>query len=146
MNVLPGETITFEDVMTQTAITYPMVTLNEMTGERIKLILEDVADNIFNQDPYYQQGGDMVRVGGLSYTIDPLQKIGNRISEMTLRGKPIVPNKNYKVAGWANINEITEGMPIWDLVAGYLRDKKTVNLATINMPVIKNVANNPGIA
>jgi len=146
MNVLPGEAITYEDVMTQTAITYPMVTLNELSGERIKLILEDVADNIFNNDPYYQQGGDMVRVGGLQYTIDPLRKIGNRISDMKLRGKPIAANKHYRVAGWASINEIVEGMPIWDLVAGYLRDRKTVSVEKINMPIIRNVKNNPSIA
>jgi len=146
MNVLPGEAITYEDVMTQTAITYPMVTLNELSGERIKLILEDVADNIFNNDPYYQQGGDMVRVGGLQYSIDPARKIGDRIGDMTLRGKPVAANKHYKVAGWASINEITEGMPIWDLVSGYLRDRKTVNIESINMPLIRNIINNPGIA
>jgi len=139
MNVLPGEAITFEDVMKQTAITYPMVTLNEMSGERIKLVLEDVADNIFNTDPYYQQGGDMVRVGGLHYTIHPQRSIGHRISDMTLNGKPLDANKSYKVAGWANINEIVEGMPIWDLVAGYLRDRKTISVNSINTPVIRNV-------
>jgi len=139
MNVLPGEAITFEDVMTQTAITYPMVTLRQLSGERIKLILEDIADNIFNIDPYYQQGGDMVRVGGLQYAINPSRNIGHRISEMTLKGKPIAAAKLYKVAGWASINELVEGMPIWDLVAAYLRDKKTVSVRSINSPVIRNV-------
>jgi sulfur-oxidizing protein SoxB len=88
----------------------------------------------------------MIRVGGLQYSIDPLRAIGHRISDMTLRGKPVAANKLYKVAGWASINEIVEGMPIWDLVAGYLRDKKNVSVNSINLPEIRNIGKNPGIA
>ena len=101
--LLPGQAITLEHLMDQTAITYPYVTVNELTGETIKTILEDVADNLFNPDPYYQQGGDMVRVGGLRYAIDPRATIGGRISRMTLGGKPIDATKRYKVAGWAPV-------------------------------------------
>jgi len=138
MSVLPGTAITYEDVMNQTAITYPVADVNYITGERIKLILEDVADNIFNPDPYYQQGGDMVRVGGLQYSINPTAKIGERISEMTLRGQPLQANKKYKVAGWAVVSEYLEGIPIWDVVANYLRDKKVVSIKNINTPKLKN--------
>jgi len=144
---LPGETITFEDVMTQTAITYPTVTRNELTGERIKLVLEDVADNLFNKDPYYQQGGDMVRVGGLKYTLDPNQEMGHRISHMELNGKPIDAKKKYSVAGWASVQpEVKENIAIWDLVAEYLRDKRTINVKELNQPQLINVKNNPGFA
>jgi len=145
MNVLPGESITYEDVMTHTAITYPIVTLNKISGERIKLILEDIADNIFNSDPYYQQGGDMIRVGGLQYSIDPTRKIGDRVSDMKLRGKSLSATKLYKVAGWASNNELSEGMPIWDLVSSYLRDHKNISIKSINMPILRNVENNPGV-
>jgi sulfur-oxidizing protein SoxB len=103
--LLPGQAITFEHLMDQTAITYPFVTVNELTGETIKTILEDVADNLFNPDPYYQQGGDMVRVGGLSYAIDPQAKMGSRITGMALGGKPLDAAKKYKVAGWAPVSE-----------------------------------------
>ncbi|HSH30590.1 MAG TPA: 5'-nucleotidase C-terminal domain-containing protein, partial [Thiohalobacter sp.] len=145
-SLLPGQSITFEDLMTQTALTYPSTTLNNMTGERIKVILEDVADNIFNKDPYYQQGGDMVRVGGLKYSIDPSATIGNRIADMELNGKPIDPDKEYMVAGWANVNEKLDTRPIWDVVASYLRNKKTVSVTEVNTPKLKNVAGNPGLA
>lgn len=143
--LLPGDPITFEHVMDQTSITYPATTLNEMTGERIKEILEDVADNLFNADPYYQQGGDMVRVGGLKFTIDPTEKISKRISNMELKGKPIIANKKYKVAGWASVQESVKGEPIWDVVANYLRHKKTVQIKNLNVPVIKGLKNNPGV-
>ena len=143
--LLPGDAITFEHVMDQTAITYPATTLNEMTGERIKEILEDVADNLFNVDPYYQQGGDMVRVGGLKFTIDPAEKISKRISNMELKGKPIIASKKYKVAGWASVQESVKGEPIWDVVANYLRHKKTVQIKEVNVPVIKGFKNNPGV-
>jgi len=143
---LPGETITFEDLMTQTAITYPAATLNHMTGEQIKLILEDVADNLFNKDPYYQQGGDMVRVGGLNFSIDPTKDIGSRIDDMTLNGKTISASKKYTVAGWASVQEQPEdAKPIWDVVAEYLRDKKTINIKSLNEPLIKNLGVNPGL-
>lgn len=146
MNVLPGQAITFEDVMTQTAITYPQVTVNHFTGERIKEILEDVADNIFNADPYYQQGGDMVRVGGLQYAITPEEKMGQRISAMTLHGKPLMANKKYKVAGWASTAENLSGTPIWDQVAGYLRHHREVSITDLNVPKIYGQTNNKGMS
>ncbi len=143
--LLPGQTITMDDVMNQTAITYPGTTLNEMSGETIKTVLEDVADNLFNTDPYYQQGGDMVRVGGLNYTIDPNQSMGNRISNMTLNDKPLDAGKIYKVAGWASVQESSEqGEPIWELVSRYLKDKKVVGDIQLNTPQIKGIDNNQG--
>ncbi|RMG59397.1 MAG: thiosulfohydrolase SoxB [Gammaproteobacteria bacterium] len=148
VSVLPGEAITVDHVMTQTAITYPNVTLNSMTGEAIKNILEDVADNLFNKDPYYQQGGDMVRVGGLKYAIDPNKDFGNRISDMTLNGKPIEASKKYAVAGWASVQETPmgdSGRPVWDVVMEYLRDRKTIKVNDLNIPKLKNVKDNPGI-
>jgi len=144
--LLPGQTITFEDLMTQTAITYPTVTVNEFTGEFLKTILEDVADNLFNKDPYYQQGGDMVRVGGLRYALDPTQDIGSRVTAMELDGKPIDPKKTYKVTGWASVAQPLDGTPVWDAVAGYLRDRKTVRVDEVNTPKLVNVDNNPGLA
>jgi S-sulfosulfanyl-L-cysteine sulfohydrolase len=146
VSVLPGEPITFDHVMTQTAITYPTVTLNEASGKDIKLILEDVADNLFNTDPYYQQGGDMVRVGGLKYSIDPTKTIGNRITDMELKGKPIDASKKYKVAGWASVAEPREGRPIWDVVADHIRKQDTVKVNEINIPKIKGFKTNPGLA
>lgn len=130
-SVLPGQPITWEDVYNMTAITYPNCYRIDMTGENLKLVLEDVADNLFNIDPYYQQGGDMVRVGGLGYTIDINKTIGNRISDMTLlkTGEPIDPAKNYKVAGWASVNEGTQGPPIWDVVGKYIKRKGVIDLA-----------------
>jgi sulfur-oxidizing protein SoxB len=145
-SVLPGEAITLEDVMTQTAITYPITTLSNMSGARIKEILEDVADNLFNKDPYYQQGGDMVRVGGLKYAIDPGADIGKRISDMQLDGKPLDPDKEYTVAGWASVQEQPEGVPIWDVVTEYLRAKKTISHIELNEPKLINVGDNPGLA
>ena len=132
--------------MDQTAITYPYVTLNEFSGEQIKTILEDVCDNLFNPDPYYQQGGDMVRVGGMTYACDPLAKMGGRISDMRLGGKLIEADKKYKVAGWAPVAEGTKGEPIWDLVANYLRAKKVIKPVKLNLPKIKGMEQNPGIA
>ena len=146
--ILPGEAIAMEHVLDQTAITYPYVTLTEMTGAQIKDILEDVCDNLFNPDPYYQQGGDMVRVGGLQYTCDPTAKAGQRISNMMLRGQLIDPAKTYKVAGWAPVSEEAKdaGEPIWELVARYLRDVKTLKPVQLNMPKLKGADGNPGIA
>ncbi|HRK77610.1 MAG TPA: thiosulfohydrolase SoxB [Thiobacillus sp.] len=145
--LLPGDAITMERLMDQTAITYPQTTLTEMTGETIKNIMEDVADNLFNTDPYYQQGGDMVRVGGIEYTINPTRKIGQRISNMTLKGKPVDANTVYKVAGWAPVGEGAEGEPVWDVVAAYLRDKKVIKGLKLNEPRIIGVGkSNPGIA
>lgn len=145
-SLLPGDTITMEHLMDQTAITYATTTLNEMTGEQIKETLEGIADNLFNPDPYLQMGGDMVRIGGLKYTIDPTQEIGNRLSDLQLKGKPLDPNKKYKVAGWASVAQPLEGTPIWDVVAEYLRSKKTIKITELNMPKVKGLANNPGLA
>ena len=145
-SLLPGQAITMEHLMDQTAITYPSTTLNEFSGEMIKTILEDVADNLFNPDPYYQQGGDMVRVGGLAYTCDPNGKMGGRIGSMTLKGKPIDANKKYKVAGWAPVAEGASGEPIWDLMATYLRGKKTIQPKKLNLPNLIGVKGNAGIA
>ena len=145
-SLLPGDTITMEHVMDQTAITYATATLSERSGEQIKAILEDIADNLFNKDPYYQQGGDMVRVGGLKYSIDPTQDIGKRITDMEINDMAVKPNKTYLVAGWASIEPQTGGIPIWDIVADYLRHKKTVKITKPNLPKIKGVGNNPGLA
>ncbi|HEY8709531.1 MAG TPA: thiosulfohydrolase SoxB [Burkholderiaceae bacterium] len=144
--LLPGQKITRELMMDQLAITYPSTTLTEMSGETIKTILEDVCDNLFNPDPYYQQGGDMVRVGGLEYTCTPGEKAGSRISAMRLKGKPIEAGKTYKVAGWAPVAEGTKGEPIWDVVETYLRDRKVVKSPTLNQPRLVGVDRNPGMA
>jgi len=145
--ILPGQPITMENVLDQTCITYPQTYAREMSGGDIKLILEDVADNLFNDDPYYQQGGDMVRVGGLNYVMDPQANVGQRITDMTLdNGKPIESAKVYKVAGWATVGSESPGAPIWDVVAEYLRDRKTVRVDRLNTPKLVNVAGNPGIA
>jgi sulfur-oxidizing protein SoxB len=144
--ILPGEAITLEHVMDQTAVTYPYSTVTDMTGEAIKNILEDVCDNLFNPDPYYQQGGDMVRVGGMRYRVEPAQKIGSRISGLTLNDRPIEAGKTYKVASWAPVAEGAKGEPIWDIVARYLRSKKVVRTVTPNRPALIGVAGNPGIS
>jgi sulfur-oxidizing protein SoxB len=143
--LLPGQPIRMEHVMDQTAITYPYTTLTDMTGATIKTILEDVADNLFNPDPYLQQGGDMVRVGGLSYTIDTTAAMGGRIGDMRLEGKPLEADKTYKVAGWAPVAEGAKGEPVWDVVAGYLRAQKRLAPRRLNLPVIRGVAGNPGM-
>jgi sulfur-oxidizing protein SoxB len=145
-SLLPGDTITMEHVMDQTAITYPYTTLTEMTGEMIKDIMEDVCDNLFNADPYKQQGGDMVRVGGISYTCDLRQGFGKRINNMVMKGKPLDPNKKYKVAGWAPVAEGASGEPVWDVVASYLRDKKVITPRKLNLPRLIGVEGNAGIA
>jgi sulfur-oxidizing protein SoxB len=120
--VLSGETITMEHVIDQTAITYPQCTVNDLTGAQIKAILEDVGDNLFNADPYLQQGGDMVRVGGLTFACSPGAQMGGRISDLRLAGKPIEASRAYRVAGWASVQENPVGEPIWDVIAKYLRD------------------------
>jgi S-sulfosulfanyl-L-cysteine sulfohydrolase len=145
-SLLPGDAITMENLMDQTAITYPQSTLTEMTGETIKAIMEDVCDNLFNPDPYKQQGGDMVRVGGITYTCDLRQSIGKRINNMMLNGKLLDPNKKYKVAGWAPVSEGVTGEPIWDVVASYLRDKKVITSRKLNLPKLIGVEGNAGIA
>ena len=148
-SLLPGQPILMEHLMDQTAITYPYTTVTEMTGETIRTILEDVCDNLFNPDPYYQQGGDMVRVGGLTYACDPNAKMGGRISDMTLKGRPLEASKKYKVAGWAPVSEEARqagGEPIWDLMAKYLRERKVVKPLALNLPRLKGMQGNPGIA
>ncbi|MGD9406980.1 MAG: 5'-nucleotidase C-terminal domain-containing protein, partial [Gammaproteobacteria bacterium] len=146
-SILPGQPITMERLLDQTCITYPETYVRDMSGEEIKLILEDVADNLFNPDPFYQQGGDMVRLGGMNYVCDPLADIGNRISDMTLdSGERIEAGKTYKVTGWATVGSQAPGAPVWDVVAEYLRAEKTIRIDRLNTPVLKNVAGNPGIA
>jgi sulfur-oxidizing protein SoxB len=127
-SVLPDQDITREDIYNATAITYPAAYRMTMTGARLKEVLEDVADNLFNPDPYYQQGGDMVRAGGITYTIDIGQPVGRRISELRMRrtGGLIEPDKDYVVAGWASVNEGTQGPPIWDVVGNYIASKRVV--------------------
>ena len=122
-SILPGQDITREDIWNVTSMSYGKVYRTEMTGEFIHIILEDVADNLFNPDPYYQQGGDMVRIGGMGYRIDINKPQGERITELTLlkTGVKIDPSKNYVVAGWASVNEGTEGPQVWDLVENYIR-------------------------
>jgi sulfur-oxidizing protein SoxB len=143
---LPGEAITMDDLMTQTAITYATATLNNIDGAQIKVILEDVADNLYNPDPYYQQGGDMVRVAGLTYTIDINAGHGKRIQDLLVRGKPLDAKKQYKVAGWASVQEHPAGTrPIWELVAEYLRSKKTVSVKQAYLPKVKGADGNPGL-
>jgi sulfur-oxidizing protein SoxB len=145
-SILPGEPITYERMMDQMAITYPATTLNEFTGQQIKDIMEDVCDNIFNADPYYQQGGDMVRTGNIQYSVKPNEVIGKRIGDLAIKGKPVDPNKKYKIAGWASVNEGVTGTPIWDVVATYLRDKKVIKNVKLYQPKIIGMANNPGLA
>ncbi|MEW6099177.1 MAG: thiosulfohydrolase SoxB [Pseudomonadota bacterium] len=149
--LLPGDVITRELMMDQLAITYPYATLTEMRGEMIKTVLEDVADNLFNPDPYYQQGGDMVRVGGLTYTCDPAQKMGQRISDMRLNGKPIEADKTYKVAGWAPVSEEVRNQPgikpVWEHVEAWLKAQGgRVGPRRLNTPKLVGVQGNPGIA
>ncbi|MEN8213090.1 MAG: thiosulfohydrolase SoxB [Pseudomonadota bacterium] len=144
--VLPGQKITMDNVMDQTCITYPETYRREMKGSEIKAILEDVCDNLFNADPYYQQGGDMVRVGGLDYVCDPTAGMGKRIQNMTLDdGTAIEADKGYMVSGWATVGSKSPGRPIWDVVADYLRDQKSIKINKLNTPKLVNVKGNPGI-
>ena len=144
-SLLPNSTITMEALLEQTATTYSYSTLTEMTGESIKMILEDVADNIFNADPYYQQGGDMVRVSGMTYTIEPNALIGSRISDMRIADTLIDPNKTYKVAGWASVRADASGELVWDLVARWLKNKKIVLSKDPNIPRIRGVDGSLGM-
>jgi sulfur-oxidizing protein SoxB len=146
--LLPGEVIRYEQLLDVTAITYPYVTVSALRGDTIKTILEDVADNLFNPDPYYQQGGDMVRVGGMRYTIEPAAAIGRRITRMEIDGKPIDPARTYKVAGWAPVAEEARaagGEPVWEVVARYLRAQKTIGPPRLNLPAVEGVRGDPGI-
>jgi len=146
--LLPGEAITYEQVMGQTAITYPQVIVTEMAGETIRANLEDICDNLFNPDPYYQQGGDMVRIGGMSYSCAPGAKRGARIGDMRIGERPVEPRKTYKVASWAPVAEDFRdaGEPVWDLFARYLREKKVVRPRRLNAPRLIGVKGNRGIA
>jgi S-sulfosulfanyl-L-cysteine sulfohydrolase len=148
-SLLPGAAITREHLMDQTATTYSYATLNEISGAQIKVILEDVADNLFNPDPYLQQGGDMVRVGGLAYAIDPAAAIGSRISDLRLGGQPLDADKLYKVAGWAPVAEgaRTSGLkPVWELVEPWLKAQKVVKARAVNTPRLVGTLGNPGLA
>jgi sulfur-oxidizing protein SoxB len=145
-SILPGQAVTFEHVMDWTAITYPYTTMNVITGATVKEVLEDVCDNLFNPDPYLQQGGDMVRVGGLTYTCTPGNSMGNRISDMRLGGKPLSADRKYRVAGWAPVHQRPDSEAIWDVVARYVRDRKTIAPVTLNLPKIIGMEGNPGIA
>ncbi|MCC6070999.1 thiosulfohydrolase SoxB [Massilia sp. GCM10020059] len=144
-SLLPNSAITMEHLMDQTATTYSHTTVSNLSGAMIKTIMEDVADNLFNPDPYYQQGGDMVRVGGMTYAIDPNAKMGARIQDMRLGGKPIDAAKVYKVAGWAPVAEGAQGEPVWDVVGGWLRSNKTVKARKLNAPRLIGVKGNPGL-
>lgn len=148
--LLPGDVITRELMMDQLAITYPYATVTSMSGEMIKTILEDVADNLFNPDPYYQQGGDMVRVGGLQYAIAPGEKMGSRISDMRLGGRPVEAGKTYKVAGWAPVAEEARNAgnkPVWDVVETWLKSQGgRVKPRHVNTPRLMGVGSNPGMA
>jgi sulfur-oxidizing protein SoxB len=145
-SLLPGQAITRERLMDQTAITYPQTTLNDLSGEAIKTILEDLEDYLFNPDPYYQQGGDMVRVGGLTYACDPRARIGKRISDLRLGGTPIDARRSYRVAGWAPVAEGAAGEPVWEVVERWLTARKTVTPRTLNLPRLIGMKDNPGIA
>ncbi|MFT6913623.1 MAG: sulfur-oxidizing protein SoxB, partial [Paracoccaceae bacterium] len=129
-SILPGQDITREDIFNATAMSYPAAYRTEFTGEFLHIVLEDVADNLFNPDPYYQQGGDMVRVGGMGYKIDISKPQGSRITEMTIlkTGEKVDPEKTYIVAGWASVNEDTEGPAIWDVVEAHIRKQGTVSV------------------
>lgn len=126
--ILPGGAIHAEDVYSATAITYPQCYRSTMSGARLREVMEDVADNLFNADPYYQQGGDMVRMGGLGYTLNPTQTMGNRIGGMVLlrTGAPIEASRDYAIAGWASINQGTDGPPIWQIIENYLKNHGTI--------------------
>jgi sulfur-oxidizing protein SoxB len=144
-SVLPGQPVTMEDVLTETAITYPETYLLSMTGSQIKDVLEDVCDNLFNADPYYQQGGDMVRIGGVSYACAPAESVGRRISDLKLdNGRAVEAGKSYRVAGWASVNE-QQGKPVWDVFARHLRSGKLPERRGAGV-TLKGVDDNPGIA
>ncbi|WP_430422652.1 thiosulfohydrolase SoxB [Methylibium petroleiphilum] len=148
-SLLPGDVITRELMMDQVATTYSYATVTEMTGETIKTILEDVADNLFNPDPYYQQGGDMVRVGGLAYAIAPGESMGRRIQDLRLAGRPIEADKRYRVAGWAPVAEEARSAGnkmVWDVVESWLRAKGRVTPRRLNAPRLIGVDGNAGAA
>ncbi|MFL6791510.1 MAG: thiosulfohydrolase SoxB [Bradyrhizobium sp.] len=144
LTALAGQPLTMEDLLSETAITYPETYLQSMTGSQIKDVLEDICDNLFNADPYYQQGGDMVRVGGLSYACTPAEAVGKRISELRLdNGRPLEARKRYKVAGWASVNE-QGGKAVWEVLANHLRSGKPPNRRPPGV-TLRGVEDNPGI-
>jgi S-sulfosulfanyl-L-cysteine sulfohydrolase len=146
-SLLPGQAITRELMMDQLAITYPHATVTPMRGAMIKTVLEDVADNLFNPDPYYQQGGDMVRVGGLQYAIEPAARMGQRIHDLRLDGRPLDADKTYKVAGWAPVSEEARGAglkPVWDVVEPWLQAQRVLRPRRLNTPRLIGVQGNPG--
>ena len=147
--IMPGQAITFDDLATQTAMTYPETYISELKGSLIKDILEDVADNLFHPDPFFQQGGDMVRTSGISYKIDPQAKMGERITNivMTKTGKPMEANKTYKVAGWSTVNSVSPGEPIWETTETYLRNLKHIDKSNLKIDNIDmlGVKGNPGV-
>ena len=145
-SLLAGEPIVRERLMDQCAITYPHATITQLTGAEIKSILEDIADNLFNPDPYLQQGGDMVRVGGMTYACEPSARMGSRISDMKLGNKVMEAGKTYKVAGWAPVAEGASGPPVWALVERYLKDRRTIAARAPSLPRLIGVEHNPGIA
>ena len=147
-SLLPGQAITREWLMDMTSTTYSYATVTDMTGETLKTILEDVCDNLFNPDPYYQQGGDMVRVGGMTYTCRPNEKMGQRIHDMRLNGQLIEPSKSYRVAGWAPVAEEAKRQnlkPVWDVVEQWLKARGgRVSPRKANVPALEGVLPNPG--
>jgi sulfur-oxidizing protein SoxB len=148
-SLLPGEAITRELLMDQVATTYSFATVTDMTGEMIKTVLEDVCDNLFNPDPYYQQGGDMVRVGGLTYACEPGAAMGRRIQDMRLNGQPIEAGKTYKVAGWAPVSEEAAkagNKQVWEVIEPWLKAKGRIAPRQPNLPRLIGVQGNPGIA
>jgi len=144
--VLPGDTIRMEHLLDQTAMTYPETYVREMTGSEIKLILESVADNLFHEDPYLQQGGDMVRTGGLRYTLNPVNGMGHRISQLSnAKGQRIDADKSYKVAGWATVGRASEGPPVWEVVARSLKQTPMAGIKQLETPTLLGVKDNAGI-
>ncbi|NOX15904.1 MAG: thiosulfohydrolase SoxB [Epsilonproteobacteria bacterium] len=144
--VMPGGTITFDDLMNHTAMTYPETYIRDVKGADLHNILEDVADNLFNKDPFLQQGGDMVRTGGLSYTIDPRKNMGKRITNLELStGEKIDANRIYKMAGWSTVGSASTGEPVWETVEKYLSEHKHIKNLKLETPDIIGVKNNPGI-
>lgn len=145
--VMPGDAITMDRLLDQTSISYPETYVREISGAELRGILEGVADNIFNPDPYYQQGGDMVRTGGFSYQLDPLAKMGSRVSQLTLaNGERMQDRHTFKLSGWATVNAPSPGAPVWEVVARYLRDQKSVRIDRLESPSLKNMSLNPGVA
>ena len=147
VTVPKGHDITFDDLATQTAMTYPETYMRPMSGQNLKDALEDVADNLFNPDPFLQSGGDMVRTSGVSYTIDPTKSFGKRITNLrsTKDGKLIEASKMYNVAGWSTVNSVSTGEPVWETTEAYLRDIKHVKNLKVDTPEMINVKGNPGI-